>query len=395
MVAEPATRPAAVRPRNRRQIILESAGVVFSERGYHAAALEDISDKVGITAPALYRHFPNKYALFVECANLMVDRLVDAVRDADPQSDLDTLLGAVAGITVAHRAWGGMYRWEARYLEAPDREALREKFAFLVERVSRAVPSAPGAQDPLLRAGAALGAIGSITMHHTQVQPRRCADLLVAAATRVASADPSLVASTVVDLPARPSSSARRTQILDAAVDLFAAHGYPQVSLSRIARAVGIGASAIYRHYPGKADILAAACMQANDLLGSAVAKGVAGAPDPDAALTAMASVYVAYSFEHHALTSVAEAEVVGLPDHLRLPVVQAQRAHIATWVTLLGSARPDLDEVGAKVVVHAALGVVVEAGRRLRWQDTPAHRSLVQTLVLRALAPGPDPDRG
>ena len=72
---------SAVRPRNRRQLIVDAAGRVFSQRGYHAASMEEIAAGVDITAAALYRHFPNKYALFAECANVMVDRLVAALRD--------------------------------------------------------------------------------------------------------------------------------------------------------------------------------------------------------------------------------------------------------------------------------------------------------------------------
>ena len=98
---------AAIRPRNRRQLIVEAAGRVFSERGYHAASMEEIAAGVGITAAALYRHFPNKYALFAECANVMVDRLVAAVDEVPPEAALAEVLAAVTRVTVAHRASGG------------------------------------------------------------------------------------------------------------------------------------------------------------------------------------------------------------------------------------------------------------------------------------------------
>ena len=87
----------ATRPRNRRQLIVAAAGRAFSERGYHGASMEEIAAGVGISATALYRHFPNKYALFAECANAMVDGLVaalDAVPSAAPLSDV---LAAVPG----------------------------------------------------------------------------------------------------------------------------------------------------------------------------------------------------------------------------------------------------------------------------------------------------------
>ncbi|MFD1046707.1 TetR/AcrR family transcriptional regulator, partial [Kibdelosporangium lantanae] len=111
MTAEPT---AAVRPRNRKQLIIDAAGRVFSEHGYHAASMEEIATSVGITAAALYRHFPNKYALFAGCANVMVDRLVTALDNVPP--NLRDVLTAITHVTVAHRASGGVYRWEARYL---------------------------------------------------------------------------------------------------------------------------------------------------------------------------------------------------------------------------------------------------------------------------------------
>lgn len=54
------------RPADRRRLIIDAAAVAFSDGGYHAVRLDDIADAVGISTPALYRHFPNKYALFAE-----------------------------------------------------------------------------------------------------------------------------------------------------------------------------------------------------------------------------------------------------------------------------------------------------------------------------------------
>jgi hypothetical protein len=102
--------------------------------------------------------------------------------------------------------------------------------------------------------------------------------------------------------------------------------------------------------------------------------------------VVALAATYVAYSFGHTALTSVANAELVGLPPNLQRPLVVAQREHIAVWEQQLRLARPDLDPRQARVLVHAGFGVVVEAGRRLRWQDTPHHRDAVTALLVSAL---------
>jgi AcrR family transcriptional regulator len=47
-----------------------------------------------------------------------------------------------------------------------------------------------------------------------------------------------------------------KEKIFDAAIDLFAEHGYDRVSVRDIARAVGITESAVYRHYTSKDAIL-------------------------------------------------------------------------------------------------------------------------------------------
>jgi AcrR family transcriptional regulator len=385
VTAEPT---AATRPRNRRQLIVEAAGRAFSERGYHRASMEEIAAGVGITAAALYRHFPNKYALFAECAHVMIDRLVTALDEVPAEAPLPEVLAAVARVTVAHRAAGGVYRWEARYLEHEDRLRLGAKFGRLIRRVDEAVQRRYALPDNRLRAVAALGAIGSVTMHHTSLSPRRAEDLLSACALRVAATDPAtpVPGARAVELPARQAPRTRRAEILAAAVPLFARDGFASVTNGQIAEAVGLTPSALYRHYPGKVDILAAACLQAAGLLSQAVERSLEGIADPRDALVALAVTYVAYSFEYTELTGVAEAELAGLPAELRRPLVLAQREHIAVWEQQLRLVRPELDPRQARVLVHAAFGVAVEAGRRVRWRDTRDHRDAVTALVVGAL---------
>ncbi|WP_428950845.1 TetR/AcrR family transcriptional regulator [Streptomyces sp. cg35] len=385
MTTEPTS---ATRPRNRRQLIVEAAGRLFSERGYHAASMEEIAARVGITAAALYRHFPNKYALFAECAHAMVDRLVGALDELPPEAAPADVLAALVRVTVEHRASGGVYRWEARYLDREDRRLLRAKFGHVVGRVAEAVRREGPLPDERLRVVAALGAIGSITMHHTSIAQRRVEELLLACALRVVATAPAPATGSKhsVELPALPVARSRRAEILAAAVPLFARDGFANVTNGQIAEAVGLAPSALYRHYPGKVDILAAACLQAAGLLAQAVDRSLHEVADPRDAVVALAATYVAYSFEHTALTSVAEAEFVGLPAELQRPLVQAQREHIAVWEQQLRLARPELDPRQARVLVHAGFGVVVEAGRSLRWQDGPDRRAAVTGLVVGAL---------
>lgn len=51
---------------DRRHEILEVAAELFAERGYHAASIRDIAERVGLLAGSLYYHIRSKEALFVE-----------------------------------------------------------------------------------------------------------------------------------------------------------------------------------------------------------------------------------------------------------------------------------------------------------------------------------------
>ncbi|MET7466059.1 TetR/AcrR family transcriptional regulator [Nonomuraea sp. NPDC005501] len=51
---------------NRRAEILDAAARLFASRGFHGVSIEDIGAAVGVSGPALYRHFAGKEALLAE-----------------------------------------------------------------------------------------------------------------------------------------------------------------------------------------------------------------------------------------------------------------------------------------------------------------------------------------
>lgn len=55
--------------------ILEAAFAVFAERGYDAGSMRDIAARVGVSEPALYRHFPGKEAIFLALMRAGIGRL--------------------------------------------------------------------------------------------------------------------------------------------------------------------------------------------------------------------------------------------------------------------------------------------------------------------------------
>jgi len=66
----------------RRAQLLDSALDVFVAQGYHAAAMDDIAERAGVSKPVLYQHFPGKLDLYVALLDSACDRVVAEVREA-------------------------------------------------------------------------------------------------------------------------------------------------------------------------------------------------------------------------------------------------------------------------------------------------------------------------
>ncbi|HEU5429901.1 MAG TPA: TetR/AcrR family transcriptional regulator [Actinocrinis sp.] len=66
----------------RRTQLLGAAQEVFVAQGYHAAAMDDIADRAGVSKPVLYQHFPGKLELYLALLDQHCETLVQAVRTA-------------------------------------------------------------------------------------------------------------------------------------------------------------------------------------------------------------------------------------------------------------------------------------------------------------------------
>ena len=69
------------RVRRRRQL-LAAAQEIFVARGYHAAAMDEIADRAGVSKPVLYQHFPGKLELYLALLEEHSESLVEKQREA-------------------------------------------------------------------------------------------------------------------------------------------------------------------------------------------------------------------------------------------------------------------------------------------------------------------------
>ncbi len=71
----------------RRTQLLGAAREVFVANGYHAAAMDDIAERAGVSKPVLYQHFPGKRDLYLALLEEHTQQLVDGVRAALTTTD--------------------------------------------------------------------------------------------------------------------------------------------------------------------------------------------------------------------------------------------------------------------------------------------------------------------
>ena len=181
-------RPAA----SRRADILGAAAQLFAQRGFHGATIGDVGSALGLTGPALYRHFRNKEALLAEMLLDISGRLLHAGRQrvasaAGPEAALTALLDWHIGfaldepalITVHERELGNVpepYRHEIRRLQ----RAYTEEWVRVIRRLH------PEASADYARAAthAVFGLLNSTPRSAAELSRPAMADLLRSLAHR-------------------------------------------------------------------------------------------------------------------------------------------------------------------------------------------------------------------
>ena len=184
----------AARP-SRREQILRAAAQLFAERGSRAVGVDDVGAAVGVTGPAIYRHFASKDAMLAEMLLRISERLLAgaseqvAAAGPDPAAQLraliafqvDFALDNPALITVQDRDLGSLPPADA----ATVRRLQRRYVEVWVDVLTRLRPE-EGTDASRARAHAVFGLVNS-TPHSAGRLPRPAMAALLAAMAEAAA----------------------------------------------------------------------------------------------------------------------------------------------------------------------------------------------------------------
>jgi AcrR family transcriptional regulator len=164
MTEAPAHRGARLSRGARRAQLLVAARDVFAAHGYHAAAMDDIAERAGVSKPVLYQHFPGKLELYRALLTASADELVDRVRTALNSStdNEDRTRAAVAAYFDFVAGEGQAYRlvFESDLRGEPEAAAVVDgALTRCIETVAAAVTADAGLDAPRARL-LAVGLVG-------------------------------------------------------------------------------------------------------------------------------------------------------------------------------------------------------------------------------------------
>ena len=120
----------------RQKEIIESSIRLFYERGYHGTSLDDIGAPIGITGPAINKHFRTKQDLLLAALRRSIEALQDSpieVEGLPPLEALKMLVARFVEVAIEHRREFDIYRKERGYLTTRARNVLARDFAQVLD----------------------------------------------------------------------------------------------------------------------------------------------------------------------------------------------------------------------------------------------------------------------
>lgn len=352
------------RPRNRKQLIVAAAARQFERKGFHDASIADIAAEVGITGPALYRHFRNKHELLVAAVGLEIEQLEVAYGGGDGLAGvLDTAAQTLLRPARASSVWlrGNVF------VEDEQRAELSTRYLAALDPLRAAIVGARPGLDEVEAEALTWGVhavMSSVRAYERAKLDRdRARQLMIEVATRVAAIEGLLPDGATGPVPPAAvqglSPASRREAALSAAVRLFAERGFQSVGMDDIGAASGISGPTLYHHFPGKSAILAHVILRCLDALYFDLAAVLSNSDDPAEALELALASYVRINVAQGDALAALTTEIVNVPEDERAQIRRVQNDYVNEWAVLLATSRAELTPAEADALARSAQSVI------------------------------------
>jgi AcrR family transcriptional regulator len=172
----------------------------------------------------------------------------------------------------------------------------------------------------------------------------------------------------------------RDRKILDAAATVFYEKGFHGVGMDELGVRAGLSGPALYRHFSGKAEILAALFNEAMDeLLGATVMVH----EDPFKDLDRMIRHHVEFAVARRPMVNIYQREDRSLTGPWRRHFDRRRRIYVERWEAAVGRCFPEASPPQVAAATQLCLGLIFSVAY---WPPkvarTPALTELVQGFV-------------
>lgn len=180
----------------------------------------------------------------------------------------------------------------------------------------------------------------------------------------------------------------RRALIISAASELFHRHGYDKVSMSKIAEAVNVSPSALYRHFSGKHKLLTAAVVQEM----TPIRQMLTGFGEANLRTITHGLVRAAMKNDRLGVLWLRESRALPIEeyDHLRHEVSHT----VKLLADLLKNRRPGLTEHEARLVALSLCSILCTVSAYPKKLPRAQYQHIIQEAILTIVLVDPAPAR-
>lgn len=367
------------RPKNRRELILAAASVRFHQSGYAGTSLDDIAGDLGVTAPALYRHFRSKDDLYTAALELNLRQLESSIGEA---ASVQQAIRGLAEVAVTHPTLGLLWNTDRRRRLVDPNGSIENRIVVVADDLGALFEGDADPELARLLARGALAASSSTGFYASTLAPEEQAAQLERALEQVAAFRPShplvtldVASETVVTRP----WATRRSALLDAGAALVVQRGgYQAVSIEEIAAVAGVSPNTLYLDFTGKADLFVAVLRRAASWLTASLQQASAQATSAEEALRLAVLSSLELSAQHPSWTGSLADELTNLPADQIADLVVSVEEYLDEWLALCVANAPALAVEEVRVRMRAALAVLDDraleaADRRVLSSDDSA----------------------
>lgn len=148
----------------------------------------------------------------------------------------------------------------------------------------------------------------------------------------------------------------RDRRILDAAAELFYEKGFHGTSVDELGTRAGVSGPAVYRHFAGKDEILAALFDEAMDILLVAVQPVHEGAA---ADLERLIRHHVLFAVDNRHLVNVSQREDRSLGQPFKRRVDRRRKRYVEGWEAAVSRYLPEASGTQVSVATQTCLGMI------------------------------------